>query len=134
MYIIGNICHGPIRACMSHKVNLCHIQSIERKQLLLHSQCCPDLALFLHRAQFPFQGSDRLFLVRFDLPFDVFDPCQRPVDPPELDLIEKPLEPGGPLTGLCLCQLAEETDLILLLRFELLQNDLRPFQVEARGC
>src|SRR5574341_732200 len=106
----------------------------EDSPLLLHSQCRPHLPLLLYRVDFPFQVSNRPFLVRFDLLLGAFDPCQRPVDPPELDLIEKPLEPGGPLTGLCLCQLAEETDLILLLRFELLQNDPGPFQMEARGC
>ena len=73
------------------------------------------LSLFFQRLDFPLQGHDRTLLVCFDLLLDIFDPRQRPVDPPELDLIEKPLEPGGLLVETYLPQLAEESDLILFL-------------------
>src|SRR5215207_7260880 len=85
----------------------------------------PHLPFLLQRLYLPFQCSDRRFLMRFDLPLDVVDPSQRPVDAPELDLIENPLEPGRPLPRLCLCQRTEESDLPLPVRFELLQNDPR---------
>src|SRR5688572_1494223 len=63
----------------------------------LPEQRRPHFSLFLYRVNFRFQGGDGLFLVPFDLPLAALVPCKRPVEPPELDLIEKPPEPGGSL-------------------------------------